>query len=89
MTVGPSSLAIVSADANGVPQSLNDGIVGHGGASATGTSSPLTVTGLANGVSYVCTVMAVNALGLFSTASNMMSKKAGTDLTSILMLLLD
>lgn len=56
---------------------------------ATGTGSPLTVTGLTNGVSYVCTVMAVNALGLFSTASNLMSKRAGADLTPILMLLLD
>jgi hypothetical protein len=58
-------------------------------ASVSGTSSPLTVTGLADGVSYVCTVMAVNTLGLFSASSDILTKRAGADLTPILMLLLD
>ncbi len=49
-----------------------------GGITATGTSSPLTVTGLTNGVSYTFAVVAVNANGTSqpSTPSNAVTPSA-------------
>jgi hypothetical protein len=56
--------------------------------STTGSGSPLTVTGLKNGVDYNCTVTALNSLGT-SAGSNMVSIRVGTNLAPTLMLLLD
>jgi Tol biopolymer transport system component len=54
----------------------------------TATSSPITVTGLKPGLTYVCAVAAANTKGA-SAFSNMVTKKLNVDLTPILMLLLD
>ena len=56
--------------------------------SATGSASPLTVTGLKPGVTYVCSVTAFIE-NVPSTSSNMVTKKLNVDITPILMLLLD
>ena len=50
----------------------------HGGISATGSASPITVTGLSNGSSYSFTVKAANAAGLgaASAASNFVTPQA-------------
>jgi len=40
-----------------------DATLSAAGATATGTASPITVTGLSNGVSYTFTVVATNANG--------------------------
>lgn len=54
---------------------------------ATGTVSPIVVTGLTNGVSYTCTVTATNGAGT-SNASAGLVKRAGSSMVSILNLLL-
>ena len=53
-----------------------------------GTASPLTITGLKPGVTYICSVVAGNAADT-SAFSSMVTKKLSSDLTPILMLLLD
>ncbi|MBK9443458.1 MAG: fibronectin type III domain-containing protein [Comamonadaceae bacterium] len=57
--------------------------------SLTGTTSPLTVTGLVNGVSYLCTVSATSTAGTSSASGAMTRVVRKGDLTPILMLLLD
>lgn len=64
---------------------------GYPSRSATGSTSPLVVSGLVAGVSYSCSVVASNATGT-SQASAVVTvtpKKAVADITPILMLLLD
>ena len=41
-----------------------------GGISTTGTSSPITVTGLASGITYTCTATAANAVGASGSSSS-------------------
>ena len=50
---------------------------------AQGASSPLTVTGLRNGMKYVCSVIAINGHG-YSVSSNAMSKRAGMSIVPLL-----
>ncbi|MDX2219215.1 MAG: Ig-like domain repeat protein, partial [Burkholderiales bacterium] len=51
-----------------------------GSVSATGASSPITVTGLTNGITYTCTVVSRNAIGTSpaSAASNPFTPKAAS-----------
>jgi mono/diheme cytochrome c family protein len=46
--------------------------VNCGGPSASGTASPIQVTGLTNGVTYSCTVAAINAVGSSATMGSVM-----------------
>ncbi|MBK9443467.1 MAG: fibronectin type III domain-containing protein [Comamonadaceae bacterium] len=57
--------------------------------SVIGTTSPLTVTGLVNGVSYLCTVSATSTAGTSSASGALTRVVRKGDLTPILMLLLD
>ncbi|MBK9443456.1 MAG: fibronectin type III domain-containing protein [Comamonadaceae bacterium] len=57
--------------------------------SVSGTTSPLTVTGLVNGVSYLCTVSATSTAGTSSASGALTRVVRKGDLTPILMLLLD
>jgi titin len=61
---------------------------GHTPRTGSGTISPITVTQLTGGVVYSCSVTASNGLGT-SASSASMSVTPRTDLTPILMLLLD
>lgn len=54
----------------------------------TGTASPLTVTGLRNGVKYTCTVIAANSQG-YSVNSNSVSKRVGSSIAPLLGILLN
>jgi hypothetical protein len=56
-----------------------------GGLTGTGASSPITVTGLTNGVSYTFTVTATNGAGtsLASAASNAVTPLTGPAVTSV------
>lgn len=53
-----------------------------GGITATGTASPITVTGLTNGVEYTFTITATNVIGtsLASVTSNAVTPSIGTDI---------
>lgn len=57
-----------------------------GGITATGASSPITITGLTNGTSYTFTVAAQNSIGYGpeSSASNSVTPAAPTNWTSVL-----
>lgn len=77
LTVPPAPTGVAASAGNGsaavafTPPSSGDGAViasytvtsAPGGLTATGTGSPVTVTGLANGVSYTFTVHATNSAG--------------------------
>lgn len=67
-----ATVTFTPPDDNGAPISLYRVIANPGGASATGTSAPITVTGLSNGTAYTFTVTATNAagIGVPSAASN-------------------
>ena len=56
-----------------------------GSVTATGTTSPITVTGLINGTAYTCTVAATNAFGsgVYSSASNSVTPMAALIITSL------
>jgi hypothetical protein len=54
---------------------------------ASGTTSPLQVTGLVNGKSYSCSLVTVNSLGSSSQSSKSASKRVGVSIVPILNLL--
>lgn len=82
-TAGNAS-ASVAFTGNGVPSNA-PAITGYratcspGGATGTGASSPITVSGLSNGTPYTCTVAAQNVVGYSSesAASNPVTPAAG------------
>lgn len=57
--------------------------------SATGTSSPIKVTGLTNGASYTCFVTATNAVGTSSASASLSGIVRPPNLAPILNILLD
>ena len=86
-TIGTATKGIAQATVTFTAPANNGGlaITGYtvtsspGGFTATGTSSPLTVTGLSNGTAYTFTVIATNANGNSpaSSASNSVTPSAG------------
>ena len=70
-TIGTATAGNAQATINFIPPVSNGGspittytaTANPGGLTATGTASPLTVTGLTNGTSYTFTVTATNAIG--------------------------
>jgi len=63
-----------------------DGITSHTGVE---TTSPVTVTGLTNGVSYTCTVSAANSAGTSPTSSSLAKVVRPASLAPLLNILLD
>jgi hypothetical protein len=55
---------------------------------ASGATSPIQVTGLVNGKSYTCSLVAANSLGSSSQGSNTVSQRTGVSIVPILNLLL-
>ncbi len=56
---------------------------------ATGTSSPITVTGLTNGVNYTCTVSATNSAGTGGASTGESKVVRPASIAPILNILLD
>lgn len=97
-TIGTATAGDAQANINFIPPAFTGGaaITGYtvtanpGGATATGAGSPITVTGLDNGIPYTFTVIAVNSVGTGSpsAASNAVSPNgapviSGTPATSV------
>jgi hypothetical protein len=72
---GQAQVSFAAPSANGAPILKYTVTASPGGASATGTGSPITVTGLADGTGYTFTVTATNSVGTGppSAASNLVT----------------
>ncbi|HVS84970.1 MAG TPA: fibronectin type III domain-containing protein [Gaiellaceae bacterium] len=81
---GSATVSFDSADDNGSPVTLYTATASPGGASASGTGSPLTITGLDPTTAYTFTVTATNAVGTSdpSAASGAVTPTATTDTTT-------
>lgn len=68
---GSASVAFTAGSSNGSPITNYTVTASPGGATASGESSPITVTGLTNGTAYTFTIVATSAIGnsIASTAS--------------------
>jgi hypothetical protein len=60
---GQATVSFTAAEANGSPITSYTVTASPGGAQASGSGSPITVTGLTNGVQYIFTVTATNGVG--------------------------
>ena len=81
-TAGYSQASVTfTAPSSGTPTSYT--VLSSGGQTATGASSPITVTGLTNGVAYTFVVFANNAYGpsAASAASNSATPVANITVT--------
>jgi hypothetical protein len=76
---GAASVAFSSGGDNGLPITSYTVTSSPGGFSATGSSSPLVVTGLQSNVQYTYTVTATNAIG----TSNASTASAGVTATTV------
>ena len=80
-TAGATSASVAftaPATTGGSPVTLYTATCNPGGIAGTGTSSPITVSGLTSGASYTCTVTATNSQGISvaSVASNQITTQA-------------